>query len=215
MRAHRGERAAAVPALPHPEKGMKMDQKFLVVHLDACVRCYSCEIACRQENALSLVTQSRWCRVQTISPRKVGGELHLDFVPVMCLQCEDPMCAKFCSVEAISKKEDGRVLVDEETCIGCQQCIAGCPYGAMYFNEVTRKAGKCDLCSSRVDSGIEPSCVQHCIGGALRYVWGTEVEELAQGRHSVQVGRTYYLSSKWKLSISGQLNQSPPRERHA
>ncbi len=177
-----------------------MEQKFLVVDLDACVRCYACEIACRQENALSFETQSRWCRVQTIPPRKVGGELHLDFVPIMCLQCDDPVCAKFCPVEAITKKEDGRVWVEEERCVGCRQCIAGCPCGAMYFNEVTRKAGKCDLCSSRVDSGIEPSCVQHCIGGALRYVLSADIEELAKGRHSTRLGRTFYLSSKWVLS---------------
>jgi Fe-S-cluster-containing dehydrogenase component len=191
---------------------MKMDQKFLAVDLDACVRCYSCEIACRQENGLSLETQSRWCRVQTIPSREVGGELHLDFVPVMCLQCEDPRCAQFCPVEAIDKKEDGRVLIDEEKCIGCRQCVPGCPYGAMYFNEGTRKAGKCDLCSSRVESGIEPSCVQHCIGGALRFVTGAEAQELARGRHSVRAGRTMYLSSKWKLSFPGPENEPVPRK---
>ncbi|MBM4332460.1 MAG: hypothetical protein FJ117_14795 [Deltaproteobacteria bacterium] len=101
-------------------------------------------------------TKSRWCRVQTIPPREAGGELHLDFVPVMCFQCEDPMCAQFCPVEAIVKKEDCRVLVEEEKFIGCRQCIAGCPYGTMYFNEVTRKAGKCNLCQSRTEYGIEP-----------------------------------------------------------
>jgi Fe-S-cluster-containing dehydrogenase component len=167
------------------------------------VRCFACEIACRQENNLSPESKSRWCRVQTIPPREVGGELHLDFVPVMCLQCEDPMCAQFCPVEAIARKEDGRVLIDEEKCVGCRQCIAGCPYGAMYFNEVTGKAGKCNLCLSRVDSGIEPSCVQHCIGGALRFVTGAEAEELIRWRHSARAGRTLYLSSKWQLSFPG------------
>jgi len=176
-----------------------MPDRILLVDLDACVRCYACEVACRQENSLSFETKSRWCRVQTVPPREAGGELHLDFVPVMCFQCEDPVCTQFCPVEAIGKQEDGRVVVDEEKCTGCQQCVAGCPYGAMYFNEVTGKAGKCTLCASRVESGIEPSCVQHCFGGALRYVTGAEVQELARGRHLVQLGRTIYLSSKWKL----------------
>ncbi len=184
----------------------------MVVDLDACVRCYSCEIACRQENAHSFETKSRWCRVQTIPPREAGGELHLDFVPVMCLQCEAPMCADFCPVGAIAKCEDGRVLVDEEKCTGCRQCIAACPYGAMYMNELTRKAGKCNLCASRVQSGIEPNCVQHCIGGALRFVTAAEAQELAQGRHFVQVGRTAYVSSKWKLSFPGSENEAVPRE---
>jgi Fe-S-cluster-containing dehydrogenase component len=180
-----------------------MDEKYLLVDLDACVRCYACEIACRQENGLSLETKSRWCRVATIPPREVGGELHLDFVPAMCLQCENPMCAKFCPVEAISKEEDGRVRIDEEACIGCGQCVQGCPYGSMYLNEVTQKAGKCNLCLSRTSHGLEPSCVQHCIGGALRFVNPAELEELSKKRHSVKMGRTYYLSSKWKLNAMG------------
>ena len=179
---------------------MNVDQKFLLVDLDACVRCYSCEIACRQENSLGFETKSRWCRVQTIPPRELRGELHLDFVPVMCLHCEDPMCATFCPVGAISKKEHGRVVIDEGACIGCRQCTYGCPYGAMHFNEITQKAGKCNLCLSRTEAGIEPSCVQHCIGGALRYVGPAELQELTQGRHSVRLGRTTYLSSKWTLN---------------
>jgi Fe-S-cluster-containing dehydrogenase component len=176
-----------------------MFNEVLLVDLDACVRCYSCEIACREENDLSFETKSRWCRVLTVGPRKVGGELHLDFVPIFCLHCEEPLCAQFCPVEAISKKEDGRVMIDLETCTGCQQCVHGCPYGAMHFNETTQKAGQCHLCQSRTEYGIEPSCVQHCIGGALRFVTPTELEEIAKGKHWVKMGRTYYLSSKWKL----------------
>jgi len=177
-----------------------VSNEALLVDLDACVRCYSCEIACRQENGLTFETKSRWCRVSTVGPREVGCELHLDFVPVFCLHCEEPLCARFCPVEAISKREDGRVIIDLETCVGCRQCVHGCPYGAMHFNEVTQKAGKCDLCLSRTETGIEPSCVQHCIGGALRYVGPAELRELTQGRHSVRLGRTTYLSSKWTLN---------------
>ncbi|MCX5909274.1 MAG: 4Fe-4S binding protein [Deltaproteobacteria bacterium] len=177
-----------------------MTDKFLLVDIDACVRCYACEVGCRQENGLSFETKSRWCRVQTVGPREVKGELYLDFLPVMCLQCRDPLCAQFCPVEAISKKEDGRVVIDEEACIGCRQCTYGCPYGAMYFNEVTQKAGKCNLCLSRTEAGIEPSCVQHCIGGSLRYVNKAELEELTRGRHWARLGETYYLSSKWKVN---------------
>jgi NADH-dependent fumarate reductase subunit E len=174
--------------------------KILLIDLDACVRCYSCEIACRQENQLDSESKSRWCRVFTVGPRKVDGRVQLDFVPIMCFQCDDPLCASFCPVDAISKREDGIVVVNEDLCTGCKQCQYGCPYGAMQFNAVTRKAGKCNLCLSRIEDGIEPSCVQHCTGGALRFVSSHELEEIVDGKHLAKLGRTYYLSSKWILN---------------
>ena len=137
-----GSAPAALPALPHPEEGMKMDQEVLVVDLDACVRCYSCEIACRQENSFGFETKSRWCRVQTIPPREMGGELHLDFVPVMCLHCEEPMCANFCPVEAIHKEEDGRVMIDGETCIGLPTVHRRLPLWSHAFQRGDPKGGK-------------------------------------------------------------------------
>ena len=176
-----------------------MIENIMVVDLDACVRCYSCEIACRQENELPFESKSRWCRIITIEPRMIRGDLHMDFVPLFCLQCDDALCLQFCSVGAITKREDGIVVIDEERCTGCKQCMYACPYGLISFNETTKKAGKCNLCLSRTENGIEPSCVQHCIGGALRFVHPGELDALANGRHWVRMGRTHFISSKWRL----------------
>ncbi len=147
----------------------KIDRTMLVV-LDCCVGCHACEIACRQEHDLTHDTGSTWCRVTTLKPRRVENELQLDYFPTMCVHCDDPLCAKACPVGAISKREDSIVLVDREKCNGCRLCVPACPYGVMSFNEAGKEAGKCDFCLERVEYGIEPSCVQHCLGGALRYV---------------------------------------------
>ena len=119
----------------------------------------------------------------------------------MCLHCETPLCVAVCPEGAIAKNGDGMVLVDEKKCSGCRLCIGACPTGAMSFNEVSRTAGKCDLCRERVASGIEPSCVQHCIGGALRYMEPGDLREVIKGKHTVCSGRIWYTSSKWKLSV--------------
>ncbi len=100
---------------------------------------------------------------------------------------------------AISKREDGVVVVDEEKCTGCQLCVYGCPYGLMSFNQVKRIAGKCDLCLSRTDTGLETSCVQHCIGEAIHWVTAEELAEATKGQHTVTLGKVVYTSSKWKL----------------
>ena len=177
------------------------DGKRMLIVLDCCVGCHACEIACRQEHDLSSETGAKWCRVTTVKPRKVQGELHLDFFPAMCLHCETPLCAVVCPEGAIAKNGDGMVLVDEKKCSGCRLCIGACPTGAMSFNEVSRTAAKCDFCRERVASGIEPSCVQHCIGGALRYMEPGELREVIKGKHTFCSGQITYTSSKWKLSV--------------
>jgi Fe-S-cluster-containing dehydrogenase component len=179
---------------------LSMTNNILLVDVDKCTRCYACEIACRQEHDLSFETKSRWCRVMTIEPRWIKAELYMDFVPYMCFQCDDPPCAYFCPVNAISKREDGIVVVDEETCTGCKLCIYGCPYGLMFYNEVKGTAGKCDLCIDRIDNGLEPSCVKHCIGGAIQFVTPTELANITRGQHTTTFGKVVYTSSKWRLS---------------
>ena len=173
----------------------------MLIILDCCIGCHACEIACRQENDLSYETDSKWCRVMTIKPRRIRNELHLDYFPIMCLHCDDPLCIQCCPVEAIIKQEDGIVVVDNEKCNGCGLCVYACPYGAMSFNQLTKVAGKCNLCLERLEYGIEPSCVQHCIGGALRYVTQEDLEETTKGKHTTSIGKVCYASSKWRLAL--------------
>jgi Fe-S-cluster-containing dehydrogenase component len=176
-----------------------LSKKFLLIDIDSCVRCHACEIACRQEHDLTVETASCWCRIMTVGPRRVEGKLHMDFVPVTCFQCDDPACAAICPSNAIRKNDDGLVLIDEKVCSGCKVCIGGCPYGCMSFNEVKRVAGHCDLCRERVEAGIEPACVQHCIGGALQLVTAEELRVDTSGQHTVFSGKICYSSGKWKL----------------
>ncbi|MFC1981317.1 4Fe-4S dicluster domain-containing protein [Chloroflexota bacterium] len=176
-----------------------MSDKLLLIDIDNCIRCYACEIACKEEN--DFPAGPRACRVITVGPREVEGELHMDFTPLMCVHCDDPFCANFCPFNAITKREDGIVIINEEECNGCGRCIHGCPYGVLYFNPQKEVAGKCSLCIERIDYGLEPSCVQHCIGGALQFVTPEELENITEGTHKARVGKVCYTSSKWKLSL--------------
>jgi len=67
-----------------------------------------------------------------------------------------------CPVEAIGISEkDGLVLIDKERCNGCGSCQEACPYGMIVFDEVEKRASKCDLCGGR------PQCVKACPMNAL------------------------------------------------
>ena len=176
-----------------------MSQKILLIDIDKCIGCYTCEIACKQEHDLPL--GPRWCQVFSIGPREVESELHLDIVPALCIHCDDPTCAYFCPLGAITKREDGTVLISEDKCNGCGLCVYGCPYGAIHFNEEKKVAGKCSLCVSRIDDGLEPSCVQHCLSGALMFVTDEELGQITEGMHTARIGKVCYTSSKWQLSL--------------
>ncbi len=175
-----------------------MSEQILLVDIDRCIRCYSCEVACKQEH--DLPSGPNWTKVITIEPRRVGGEIYTDFVFTSCLQCCEPVCALVCPVEAIKKKEDGIFQIEGEKCTGCGLCIAACPFGAIHMIPNEKVVWKCDFCYERTEHGIEPSCVQHCAGGSLQWVTPQELLELTARKHKARNGKVCYVSEKWKLS---------------
>ena len=132
----------------------------LVVDTDDCVGCSACEVACKQEH--NLPVGPRWIRVYSHSPRERESRLQLGYTVTHCMHCSRPPCKDICKVEAIARREDGIVLIDEELCIGCKDCIGACPLGVMQFDGEKEVAQKCDLCVDRLDRGFQPACVAAC-----------------------------------------------------
>ncbi|MFC1892725.1 4Fe-4S dicluster domain-containing protein [Chloroflexota bacterium] len=176
-----------------------MSEKLLLIDVDKCVGCYACELACKQENKLPL--ESRWCVVNPVGPRRIQDEMHLDFVPSVCIQCADPICSYFCPFDAIVKRDDAIVIINHEKCTGCGICVYGCPYGAIYLDQEANIAGKCSLCAHRIEKGMEPACVQHCLSGALQSITREELDDITPGMHITTSGKVCYTSSKWKVLL--------------
>ena len=89
------------------------------------------------------------------------------FVPLRCNHCENAPCVRVCPTEALFKRPDGIVDLDQSRCIGCKACIMACPYDAIYINPLKGVADKCNACAHLVDAGYLPACVAACPTNAI------------------------------------------------
>ena len=171
-----------------------MSTRFgLIIDQERCIGCEACTVACKNENRGA----QGWIRVETLNakqkdiPRGEFPDLKMHFLPHVCQHCDHPPCAEACPLEALVKQENGVVLLDEATCDGCQTCLDACPYEALNFNAETDKAEKCNLCSHRLEQGLEPFCVICCEGQAIYF--GDLNDPDSRISRIVATGNTYQL----------------------
>ena len=138
------------------------------VDIENCAGCKACQIACKDKN--NLPDGIRWRRVfqyeggewVASDGQMIPSDVYAYFVSSACMHCDNPVCLEVCPAAAISKREDGIVLIDQDKCIGCRYCSWACPYGAPQFNQEMGVMSKCNMCYDLVDKGEKPACVQAC-----------------------------------------------------
>lgn len=139
-----------------------------------CVDCRACSISCRDWNGLEpgdVKYLRRFTWEEGVFPEL---SVHSLFVP--CYHCEKPACVNACPTGACFKEDKyGAVLVDKESCIGCEACYEACPYGCPRFRDNVMK--KCTMCIDRLENGDMPACVNSCIVRALDF---GPIEELRE-----------------------------------
>ena len=145
--------------------------KALRINHQACTGCRLCQVVCSVKK--EGVSDPGRARIQILMKEMEGV-----YLPVVCRQCEDPLCAEACPVEAISIDEStGLVVMDQDLCTGCLECISACPYGGIFWHEDLDKILRCDLC------GGDPECVKFCATKAIEWVEADQAgrrEELAE-----------------------------------
>ena len=130
--------------------------KVIFMDLNRCIYCRSCEVACeREHNGRSFMS------VVLIDNKRS--------VPMNCRHCEKSPCVAVCPTKALTKLENGPVILETMKCIGCRLCAMVCPFGILEFDALSKVMRKCDLCVHRLSEGKAPACVITCPARALTY----------------------------------------------
>ena len=132
-----------------------------------CVKCWACEVSCRQWSGLTAATPARrWVREEV---RGAFPQVERAFVSEGCRHCTDAPCVAACAFGALGQRADGRVTVDAARCAGCRRCASACPHDVPRFT-AAGVMDKCDGCfAAGVPDGVAPRCVATCPTGALTF----------------------------------------------
>lgn len=150
-----------------------------------CVACRGCQVACKRWNdreaettALSTgayewtnprdLSSQTWTYIRFVG-KGTGEAFAWHFATLRCMHCLDPQCVEVCPVKAITKYDEGPVVIDQSKCIGCRYCVSACPFGVPRIDPTDGKAYKCTMCADRIKEGLEPACVKTCPTGALKF----------------------------------------------
>jgi carbon-monoxide dehydrogenase iron sulfur subunit len=155
------------------------------VNVEKCMGCQRCRLACFVEHSQSknLLGAIREAQERETRPwsnmhiRKVG----VVSVPTSCHHCPAAVCMAACPTGAMFRTGPNEpVMVDNDLCVGCGNCVIVCPYGVPQLTPDHSHIQKCDQCVERVREGLEPACVEACPTGCLEFVVeGEEAEEAA------------------------------------
>ena len=97
-----------------------MTNKLLLVHLNRCIGCHACEVACKQEH-----NGSQYVNIATWGPKKLGESPKKFFIPIFTEKCHfykhhtphspKPPCVLACPTKALcSVQEEPEKVVQGE-----------------------------------------------------------------------------------------------------
>ena len=171
--------------------------KSFFVDTTLCMACRGCQVACKQWHDLpaeATVNHGTYQNPSDLSfdtyklvrmrEEVVGGRLRWLFFPDQCRHCVEAPCeATAGDASAIYTSEaSGAVLYTAGTRqLDAAEIIDSCPYN------IPRKGAdgtlaKCDMCSDRVENGLEPACVKVCPTGAMNFGERDDMLTLANER---------------------------------
>jgi len=143
-------------------------QMTLMIDPEKCTGCRLCEAVCS-------IRHEKVCNPTSSRIHVVKWVMSGVYIPMVCQQCDPPICQKVCPTDSIKRdNKTGALLIDYDKCVGCRICAVFCPFGGIGIDVKRRKMIKCDLCEG------DPVCVKFCDPEALQYVPATSLSLMKQ-----------------------------------
>ena len=173
-----------------------MAKPICLIDASKCIGCRGCQVACKQwnqnpaeetvftgtyENPPSL-SSTTWMRIMFREHEAENGGVDWLMVKQGCMHCTEAACMMACPAGAIYRTEYDTVKVDELKCIGCNYCVAACPFHVIGFDRLANKARKCTFCLDRLESGLKPACASACPTGSITFGGSKELIATARKR---------------------------------
>lgn len=157
----------------------------LIVDVAKCAGCYNCVLATKDEHigndfpgyaAPEPAQGHHWIRIE----RKVRGSapiVDVAYMPTTCNHCDAAPCVRAANGPAITKRDDGIVLISTEHAKGRRDLVDSCPYGAIWWNEDLQLPQKWTFDAHLLDSGWKTTRgAQACPTEAMSVVFNSESE---------------------------------------
>ncbi|MBI4303125.1 MAG: 4Fe-4S dicluster domain-containing protein [Chloroflexi bacterium] len=169
-----------------------------VIDLERCLGCYACVEACKVEN--NTPRSVFWMYVFRV---EVGNypNVRWQFAPRPCMHCDNAPCVKVCPVGARYKRNDGFVLTNFNTCIGCRYCEVACPYSVNYFNwKKPTENQYFDWQNGEGDGVYGNGSIRAHIGNAIPPYRNPDHEKLYGPEKRLVAGGSHYLGTMGKCT---------------
>jgi len=150
----------------------------LIVDVPKCSNCNNCTMAVKDEyignefigySAPQPEHGHDWITID----RHIRGNdsmVDVNYVPRTCNHCDNAPCVA-AGQGAVTKRQDGIVMIDPVKAKGRKDLVGSCPYGAIWWNEELGLPQQWTFDAHLLDAGWpQPRCAQACPSGAMRAI---------------------------------------------
>ena len=167
-----------------------MDKWNLIIDVENCTNCNMCVLACQDEHVDNDFPNyaapmpkhgARWIEIM----RKERGQapmIDVAYMPVMCNHCDNAPCIEAAKDGAITKREDGIVIIDPIKSKGQKHLVDSCPYDRIWWNEELEIPQTWIFDAHLLDEGWkQPRASSVCATGSIiaKKISDEEMEKLA------------------------------------